>query len=586
MSSCSGKVWLQNHMSLCSSALSHCKKCGNVGCSIKGCTNQGFQDSKCKKCGADSMSRETFDEYEHRTKMEASASRASSSSRTSSSSSSSSSGSSGDQGKLIGIAIIIAIVAAIIVVCISLVVALLTIGISFVLSPGILLTSFLSTTLKTGMALKWVLSISISLVFFFICKMIFNEKKVKIYLVICSILFIASAGMFFLSPESEYEKKIVRPTLAGMFRFVNFTPVAKWVTVWPILRIFYNVSDNATFNGRYFDNILNTKPPIGVDLKDLESFVNGSCIGKVVQIGEQWYGVEDVGILTDFKVGTPFSFTIKSLDGKEQKSFETNDLNEIQIIANSAEEYYQKYSAEIETRKEELLKTQEEERVIKEKEIIEANRIAEENKRIEEENKRVEEESKQREEEALKQKEEADTLKVKIFFENGIEKAKKVFSESIVNFNDSYFYLSDGSLSGKFYIVQAKNLEIKTKGVIPEDITFKEPNDYNIEKSGDYIWSGEVAYIFKEYRLKEIPKKFIDSRKIKGKGKVYYVEASRKIYKYINVIPWSDWEQSGSESETQEIKFNFSESNGIWEVKGFEGRSLNKAGIDVDKISL
>ncbi|KAF0158860.1 MAG: lectin mannose-binding 1 [Syntrophaceae bacterium] len=173
---------------------------------------------------------------------------------------------------IFGIGIIIAIVVALLVLVFSFIVSavagVVTVGISFVLSPGIFITSFLSKIIETGMPLKWILSIAMSLILFIILKKIANERKVAIYLLICSILFIISAGIFFISPGSGYEKKVIRPTLAGMFRFVNFTPFAKFVVVWPGLKVFYNVSDNATFkSGKFW----NTEPPEGIDAEYTEN---------------------------------------------------------------------------------------------------------------------------------------------------------------------------------------------------------------------------------------------------------------------------------------------------------------------------
>jgi len=146
------------------------------------------------------------------------------------------------------------------------VIGLVTVGVSFTLSPGILITSLLSKTFRTGIALKWTLSIAISFLAFY-----FLEKRLKPYLILCSIIFFISGLIFIVFPDSSYEKKIVRPTLAKMFRFVNFTPIAKSVAVWPVLRVFYNVSDQATFGGDYIGNIFNTKPPRGIDLSDAET---------------------------------------------------------------------------------------------------------------------------------------------------------------------------------------------------------------------------------------------------------------------------------------------------------------------------
>ncbi len=216
----------------------------------------------------------------------------------------------------------------------------------------------------------------------------------------------------------------------------------------------------------------------------------------------------------------------------------------------------------------------------------ENERIAEENKRIEKENMRITEETKRNEEEVLKQKEEADALKVKTFFENGIEKANKDFSENIVNLNDSYYYLSDGSLNGKFYIIEAKGLEIQTKGGVPQDIYYQESDKYKIEKTFNSFFDGQATFAFKHFRFKEIPKKFIDRRKNEEGIKVYYVDASDKIYKYINVLPWYNLEETEIESDTLNIIFNFRETNGIWESTNLENRNLSNAGIEVSKLHL
>jgi|GEM_PF-3102523 len=160
----------------------------------------------------------------------------------------------------------IAIALGIAFLLLSMVIGLVTVGVSFTLSPGILITSLLSKTFRTGIALKWTLSIAISFLAFY-----FLEKRLKPYLILCSIIFFISGLIFIVFPDSSYEKKIVRPTLAKMFRFVNFTPIAKSVAVWPVLRVFYNVSDQATFGGDYIGNIFNTKPPRGIDLSDAET---------------------------------------------------------------------------------------------------------------------------------------------------------------------------------------------------------------------------------------------------------------------------------------------------------------------------
>lgn len=63
-------------------------------------------------------------------------------------------------------------------------------------------------------------------------------------------------------------------------------------------------------------------------------------LNKVVKIWFLWHAEESVGVITDIytKEGS-FYFKIKSLDGKEEKAFETDDLNDIKIVANSVSEY-------------------------------------------------------------------------------------------------------------------------------------------------------------------------------------------------------------------------------------------------------
>jgi formylglycine-generating enzyme required for sulfatase activity len=47
-----------------------------------------------------------------------------------------------------------------------------------------------------------------------------------------------------------------------MYEFVNYIPLAKWVTVWPGFRYFYNNSNDATFSDNYFFKyVFNMRPP-------------------------------------------------------------------------------------------------------------------------------------------------------------------------------------------------------------------------------------------------------------------------------------------------------------------------------------
>jgi len=45
--SCQGK----KHNSRCGNTVYKCNKCGTVGCSNNGCTNQNFDNGRCMKCG-------------------------------------------------------------------------------------------------------------------------------------------------------------------------------------------------------------------------------------------------------------------------------------------------------------------------------------------------------------------------------------------------------------------------------------------------------------------------------------------------------------------------------------------------------
>ena len=47
MATCPGK----KGSSTCYSSVYKCGKCGSVGCSVKGCTNQNFESIKCLRCG-------------------------------------------------------------------------------------------------------------------------------------------------------------------------------------------------------------------------------------------------------------------------------------------------------------------------------------------------------------------------------------------------------------------------------------------------------------------------------------------------------------------------------------------------------
>ena len=42
--------------SQCQATLYRCAKCGNVGCTKAGCSNQGFRDGNCVKCGSGNKS--------------------------------------------------------------------------------------------------------------------------------------------------------------------------------------------------------------------------------------------------------------------------------------------------------------------------------------------------------------------------------------------------------------------------------------------------------------------------------------------------------------------------------------------------
>jgi hypothetical protein len=78
------------------------------------------------------------------------------------------------------------------------------------------------------------------------------------------------------------------------------------------------------------------------DLKS-EPIRDGNFPGKVVEIWCPWHEGQKVGVVTTFRNDAGRClFTLKSLDGKEEKSFETRDCKEIKIVANSIEEYKQK----------------------------------------------------------------------------------------------------------------------------------------------------------------------------------------------------------------------------------------------------
>lgn len=50
MATCHGK-WSGPH-GQCNSTLLRCKKCGNIGCNQRECSNRAFDGPKCLKCGA------------------------------------------------------------------------------------------------------------------------------------------------------------------------------------------------------------------------------------------------------------------------------------------------------------------------------------------------------------------------------------------------------------------------------------------------------------------------------------------------------------------------------------------------------
>ena len=218
--------------------------------------------------------------------------------------------------------------------------------------------------------------------------------------------------------------------------------------------------------------------------------------------------------------------------------------------------------------------------------ISKVDKIAEISKRIEADRLRAAEDARQKSAEDLKKKNENDSMLVKRFFQIGVEKARMDFEKNIVSLENNYYFLSDGSSNGEFAIIHARNAVIKIKGSIPNSVIFLQSNEYLIERNENSAWIGNVTYIFNEHRVKAIPKKFIDSKKTKFNGKVYFVDGSKKIYKYLNVLPWSNWKVATNESDMIQISFSFSEKDGLWSSIGFDKISLSKVGIMVDKLSL
>ena len=411
-----------------------------------------------------------------------------------------------------------------------------TIAIAYILSPGILVTAIISKLFETGGVLKWLFAVGFSMIAYYILQNLedFDRKEKNIaYLAICSIICAITTLIYLFNPGSGFEKKFMRPTVAGMFRFVNYAPVAKWVVVWPGFRVFYNVSDDATFKGKYFFKYaFNTIPPDGIDVKEV----------KPVRVQE--------------------------------------NPNQI-ALAKAAEELKQK----------ELKRLQEAERLKRERELEKARQLAEENRRIAEENERIAAEIRKKEEEAqalneiaLAQKIRGEERKVNAFFEKGLDEAKNNFKEHIPSVKGHYFFIIEWPSSGRFSIIQAKDLVIKTMGTVPEDSTVPEPNTYNVMKKGYFYWEGNVTFSFREFRTKEIPDKFIDLKKVK-KNHSFFVKSGDKLYKHINGYPWSEW-QSALNRDSLELKFGFSESSGKWNVGDLSKYSLWKAGIDKEKLEL
>ena len=55
-SACHGSV--PNKSNICGSLVFRCTKCGAVGCTKNGCSNQKFKDGQCMSCGSHGTKKE------------------------------------------------------------------------------------------------------------------------------------------------------------------------------------------------------------------------------------------------------------------------------------------------------------------------------------------------------------------------------------------------------------------------------------------------------------------------------------------------------------------------------------------------